>query len=202
VDGRILKNGTPVANVVVKFKDDVSPRQSTTDHGGHYWFTTLAPGSNFNLTFDQTDNPQLTPVADFASLGWIEGNLPRGSQIMELPDFELGLNLSGMIFQLQTPPDGSIYLATAISQNNPIQYYWSDYYQGEAYFVQLGPAGSDLPIWTSGDTTDTFLMWNGTVDNGTHITPGSYWTRVAVRKSLGNYTVTIFSQEHHLVFSP
>ena len=36
VTGRVVRNGTPMANVIVDFADDVAPRSDTTDAGGHY----------------------------------------------------------------------------------------------------------------------------------------------------------------------
>jgi hypothetical protein len=45
-------------------------------------------------------------------------------------------------------------------------------------------------------------MWNGTLDDGTHISQGAYWWRVAVTKSLGNYVLDIFSQQFDILFNP
>ena len=202
VTGRVIQNGTPVANVVVEFTDDVTPRQAGTNPGGHYWFTTLAPGTNFTLTFRQSDNPQMIPITEIASLAWIEGTLPTGVNIIDLPDFEVSVNLNDMIFELQTPADGASYSAAAISTSNPIQFNWSLYNQGGSYQVQVGPDGSNDPIWSSNQLATTSFMWNGTVDDGTHITQGAYWWRVGVTRSLGNYIVVIFTQQFEMQFTP
>ena len=105
-------------------------------------------------------------------MAWIEGSLPTGLDPIQLPDLELSLNLDGMIFGLQSPAQGATYSASAISTSNPIQFVWSVYNQGESYFVELGQNNNDVPIWTSGETTSTNMMWDGTVDNGLHITAG------------------------------
>jgi hypothetical protein len=202
VTGRVLQNGTPLANVMVRFADDVTPRQAITNPGGHYWFITLAPGTNFTLTFDQSDNPRLTPTPEIASLVWVEGTLPTGVDIIDIPDFEVSVNLNGMTFQLQTPIDGSSYSAAAISASNPLQFTWSLYSQGVTYKAQLGPNGSDKPIWSSSQLASTNLMWNGTLDDGTHIPQGSFWWRISVTKSLANYTLIVFTQQFHIRFSP
>jgi len=202
VTGRVIKNGTPVANAVVEFQDDVAPRQSTTNSGGHYWFSTLAPGTTFSLTFNQGDNPQLTPASEIASLAWIEGTLPTGINTIDLPDFEISTYLNGMIFQLQTPVDGATYSAAAISSSNPIQFIWSLYNLGVSYHVELGPNASDQPIWTSSEAASNNLMWNGTLDDGTHISQGAYWWRVAATKSLGNYTLVVYTQQWDILFNP
>ncbi len=202
VTGRVIQNGTPVANVVIEFQDDVAPRQASTNSGGYYWFTTLAPGTTFTLTFNQSDNPQLTPNSEIASLAWIKGTLPTGINIIDLPDFEVSVNLSGMIFELQTPVDGTTYSATPISSSNPIQFVWSLYSLGGSYHVELGPNGSDYPIWTSSHVVSTNLMWDGTLDDDTHISHGTYWWRVAMTKSLGNYTTVIYTQQWDILFNP
>jgi hypothetical protein len=202
VTGRVIYNSTPVANVVVRFADDVTPRQDSTNPGGHYWFVTNAPGTNFTLTFQQSDNPQVTPVAEVASLAWIEGSLPSGVTIIELPDLEISIHLNGVLFGLQAPADGASFSASAISASNLIPFNWTIYNQGESYFVQLGPNGQNDPIWTSNEVTSTTLKWNGTLDNGSHISQGSYWWRVVATKSLGNYTLNAGTQPSDILFSP
>ena len=202
VTGRVVQNGTPVANVMVEFEDDAPPRKNTTNSGGHYSFITLAPGTNFTLTFNQVDNPQLTQVPDIASVAWIEGSLPTGINIIDLPDLDVSLNLEGMIFGLIAPPDGATYSAAVIGPSNPIQFTWTSYNQGNSYYIVLGANGSDDPVWISLDTTSTSLMWNGTLDNGNHISEGAYWWRVAVKKSLGNYRLVAFTQKWDLIFNP
>jgi hypothetical protein len=202
VIGRVVQNGTPVANVVVEFADDAPPRKNTTNSGGHYSFISLAPGTNFTLAFKQVDNPQLTQVPDIASLAWIEGSLPSGISIIDLPDLEMSLNLEGMIFRLIAPADGAPFSEAVISPSNPLQFTWTLYNQGNSYHIELGANGSDEPVWNSGDTTSTSLMWNGTLNDGNHISVGAYWWRVAVNKSLGNYRLVAFTQKWDLIFNP
>jgi len=202
VTGRVIQNGTPVANAIVEFSDDDPSRQATTNPGGHYWFITLAPGTTFTLAFSQVDNPRLTPVPEIASLAWIEGTLPTGVDIIDLPDLEVSLNLDGVRFELQAPADGASYSAATISPSNPIQFIWTPYNLGESYYIVLGANGSEDALWISSDTTTTNLMWNGTLDDGSHISEGAYWWRVAVKNSLGNYKLIAFTQEWDLLFNP
>lgn len=202
VTGRVVQNGTPVANVLVEFADDVSPRQTTTNSSGLYWFTTLAPEADFTLTFNQSDNLRLTPTAQVASLAWIEGALPTGVDIINLPDFEVSTNLNGMFFELLTPTNGFSFSASAISASNPIPFAWSFYYTGETYMVQLGQTGSNDSIWSSDQLSSTSYMWNGTLDDGTHITQGSYWWEVSVTKPLANYILVVFTQQFQIQFNP
>lgn len=202
VTGRIVQNATPVANVLVSFADDTPARQSSTNSGGHYSFTTLAPGTDFILTFNQTDNPNLNPKTEIASLINIEGTLPIGVNPIDLPDVEISINLNGIIFQPQTPVDGAAYSASIINNSNPLQFIWSLYSLGGSYRIELGPNGSDDPTWTSPLLAASNYMWDGTLDDGTHITQGAYWWRVAVIKSLGNYVEEIYTQPFDIIFNP
>jgi len=203
VIGRIIQNGTPVPNVVVWFKDDLpEPRQTTTDAGGHYSFITLAPGTHFTLTFEQADNHQLTPALEVASMAWIEGTLPTGVDTIQLPDFEISLNVNDMLFQLLTPVDGAAYSAANISLSNQIQFVWSLYGQGGSYHVELGPNGSDVPGLSTGQLALPIYWWDGTLDNHNHITEGAYWWRVAVTSSLGPYIFDLYTQPFDLIFNP
>jgi hypothetical protein len=202
VTGRVIQNGTPKSHVIVSFADDVSPRQSITDAGGHYSFITLAPGTNFTLTFKQSDNPGLTPITEIASQGWIEGTLPTGVNPIDFPDLEVSINLNGMIFEPLSPVDGATYSAAGINDANPIQFSWSLYSQGGSYSIELGPNGTNQPTWVSGQLASTSFMWNGTLTDGTHIVAGNYWWRVALKKSLGNYILKLYTQLFDLSFNP
>jgi|GEM_PF-1215695 len=202
VTGRVLQNGTPVANAVMEFSDDNPLRKSNTDSGGHYSFFTLAPGTTFTLAFDQVNNPQLTPLPEIVPLAWIEGTLPTGMNPIELPDLEVSLNIEGMVFRLVTPVDGAAFSAAVISPANPLQFIWAFYYLGDSYYVELGPQESDEPVWVSTNTTSTNMMWNGTLDDGSRISDGDYWWRVGVNKSLGNYKFIAYTPKFDLIFNP
>jgi hypothetical protein len=201
VTGRIIQNATPVANVVMTFADDAAPRQSTTDSGGHYSFVTLAPGTDFILTFDQADNLNLSPAAEIASLILVEGILPTGADPIDIPGIELSLNLDGILFEPQSPIDGASFSASAINSSNPILFIWTLYSLGGSYHVEVGSNGNDEPIWTSALITASNYTWDGTLSDGSHITQGSYWWRVSVTKSLGNYVEVIYTQRYDIIFT-
>lgn len=202
VTGRVVQNGTPVPGVIVEFADDTAPRQSDTNSEGDYWFITLAPGTDYTLTFYQADNPNLTPPSEVASLAWLKGTLSNGGNIIELPDLEVSINLSGNIFELTSPDDGASVSATAISASIPLRFEWSSYNQNGSYHIELGPDGSNIPIWSSSQQAQTYYMWDGTLDDDSHITQGTYWWRVAVTKSLGNAILVVFTQPFVLIFTP
>jgi hypothetical protein len=203
VTGRVLRNEIPSGNVSVEFKDDVAPRRSSTNHDGYYWFTSLAPGTAFSLTFDQAGNPALSSAINITSLAWLEGTLPTNiSPIITLPDLEISIDLDDIFFELQTPTDGAAYSSAVINSSNKIQFIWNPYTSGGPYHVELGPHGSDQPIWTSSQDTSLYTFWDGTLDNGNHITQGTYWWRVAITRLLGNYTEVIFTQPWDIQFNP
>ncbi len=202
VTGRVVQNGTPLPNVVVRFEDDTPQRQSPTNSGGHYSFVTLAPGTNFILTFKQSDNPGLTPAAEITSLALIKGTLPTAVNPIDLPDLEISINQSGMFFALGAPVDGAAYSAGAINASTPLPFSWSLYSQGGSYSVELGPHGVDQPTFVTGQLAATSYMWDGTLTDGTHITAGNYWWRVAVTKSLGNYILVLYTQPFDLTINP
>jgi len=202
VKGRVVQNGTPVANAVVEFTDDTPARKRTTSSGGHYSFITLAPGTSFTLLFNQVDNPQITPVSEIASLAWIEGTLPTGIDTISLPDLEVSLNVGGINFEPLTPPDGATFSAAVISPANPLQFSWTLYNQGVSYYVELGVNGSEDSIWTSPEIVTNNWMWNGRLDDESHISEGNYWWRVAVNKSVGDYNLIAFTQKGDLIFNP
>lgn len=201
VTGRILQNGTPVSNVLVEFEDDTPSRQSSTDSSGHYWFITLAPGTSFSLTFNQSDNPNLRPSDEVSSLAWFEGSLPTGVDTIDFPDFEISLYLDGMIFELQNPISGAAYSADVISSSNPLQFAWSLYNPGGSYHIELIDYDTDELVWSSNQLGSTSYMWDGTLNDGTHITEGVYYWRVGVTRSLGNYVETVFSQAWYLLIN-
>jgi hypothetical protein len=202
VAGRILQNGTPVAGVVVEFADDTAPRQSSTNSSGDYRFTTLAPGTDYTLAFYQADNPTLSPPSEIASLAWLEGTLSGGGEVIELPDLEISINLSGNLFELTNPDDQASVSAAIIGALDPVQFIWSSYNQNGTYHIELGPDGSDTPVWSSSQQTSNNLMWNGILDDGSHITQGTYWWRVGVKKSLANGVLVVFTQPFDLIFDP
>ena len=202
VTGRVIQNGTPMPNVVIRFEDDTPQRQSSTNAGGHYSFITLAPGSNFLLTFKQSDNRGLTPVTEITFLALIKGTLPTAVNPIDIPDLEISINQGGMLFALSSPVDGAAYPAGAINSSNQLQFSWSLYSQGGSYSVELGPNGVDQPTFVSGQQAATSYMWDGTLTDGTHIIAGDYWWRVAVTKSLGNYVLVIYTQQFDISFNP
>jgi len=202
ITGMVVLNGVPVPGISVSFRDDQPTRSDITDSQGRYWFTTYAIGVDFLLSFEKGENPQYTPSTLFASTALLYGYLPSGSSVITLPDLELSLVLNGQVFEPTSPIEGATYSTTIITGANPIQFAWTSYNQAEFYYVELSPGDSDLLLWGSENTTSTNVMFNGTLDDGTHIAAGTYYWFIAANRSINDYTLTVYTQPHSLVIIP
>jgi hypothetical protein len=202
ISGRVLQNNAPLAGVIVSFQDDQPARTAVTDAQGRYWFTTLAIGVDFVLAFEQSANPQLASSTQIASTALMYGYLPTSGTVVNLPDLEISLMLNGQIFEPSSPVDGAVFSAANITTSNPIQLMWTTYPQVEYYYAELSRLGTDELLWGSENTTSTNVMFDGTLDDGTKITAGSYYWVVAADRLSGDYTLTIYSQLRDIVINP
>ncbi len=202
ISGRVVLNGSPIAGVSVSFRDDQPTRSSLTDAQGHYWFTTYAIGVDFLLSFEQRNNPQYSPTTLFASTALLYGYLPSGSSVITLPDLEISLVLNGQSFEPALPIEDATYSSTVITSANPIQFTWTSYYQAVFYYVELSPSDNDLLLWGSENATSTNVMFNGTLDDGTHIAAGTYDWFVAANRAVNDYTLTVYTPPRSLVINP
>lgn len=202
VSGRVVQSGVPLAGITVEFRDDQPVRTAVTDAEGRYWFKSFAIGANFTLTFIQAANPQLSTSTQIASTALLYGYLPSGSQIITLPDLEVSLVVNGQIFEASTPLDGAAFNTTNITPANPIQFVWTTYSQADYYYVELTIPETDELIWSSENTTSTNTMFNGTLDDNTHITAGSYYWMVAASRPTGGYQLIAYTHPHTLIINP
>jgi hypothetical protein len=202
ISGRVVQNGTPLAGITVEFRDDQPARTAVTDSEGRYWFKTMAIGADFTLTFDQTANPQLTTSTPIAYIALMYGYLPAGSQVISLPDLEISLVLNGQTFEATSPADGAAYSAATITSANPVPFVWTAYNQADMYYVELTTAETDEILWGSENTTSTTVMFDGTLDDGTNISAGSYRWLVAASRPTGNYRLVVYTRPRSLLVNP
>lgn len=202
ISGRVVQNGAPVAGVSVSFRDDQPPRTFVTDSQGRYWFTTYAIGVDFLLSFEQSANPQYASTTTIASTALLYGYLPSGSTVITLPDLEISLVLNGQSFDPTTPLDGAVFNSANITSANPIQFVWTTYNQAEYYYVELSPTATDEILWGSENTVSTSTMFNGSLDDGTQISTGTYRWFVAANRTINDYSLVIYTQPHSLVINP
>ena len=119
ISGRVVQNNAPLAGVVVSFRDDQPSRTAVTDAQGRYWFTTLAIGIDFVLTFEQSTNPQLASSTQIASTALIYGYLPTSGTVVNLPDLEISVVLNGQTFEPTIPVDGAVFSADQHHRQQP-----------------------------------------------------------------------------------
>ena len=200
--GQVLLNGTPLAGLTLSFVDDQPARNAVTNAEGRYWFTTYALGADFTILFEQSANPQLPASNQRASIAILQGVIPSGSQVISLPNMELSLVIEGQTFELLTPANEAAYSAAVITAANQIQFSWSTYNQADLYYVELEDNDTDEIVWSSDDTTDTYVMFDGTLDNSTHITQGIYTWMAAASRPLTSYRLTVYAQPRSLVMNP
>ncbi|HSQ16279.1 MAG TPA: carboxypeptidase regulatory-like domain-containing protein [Anaerolineales bacterium] len=199
ISGRVVQNNAPLAGVVVSFRDDQPTRTAVTDAQGRYWFTTLAIGIDFVLTFEQSTNPQLASSTQIASTALIYGYLPTSGTVVNLPDLEISVVLNGQTFEPTSPVDGAVFSAANLTT---IQLVWTAYPQVEYYYAELSRIDTDELLWGSENTTSTTVMFDGNLDDGTKITAGSYYWVVAANRPSGDYYLTIYSQLRDIVINP
>jgi hypothetical protein len=202
ISGRVTLNGVPVAGVTVSFRDDQPSRSAITDSQGRYWFTTYAIGVDFLLSYEQAANPQVTPATSIASAVSLYGYLPSGTTLITLPDLEISLVIAGQSFEPTTPLSGATFSVANITAANPIQFVWTTYNQAQDYYIELCQADNDAILWGSENTTSTNVMFDGILDDSTHITAGSYNWYVAANRVLNDYTITVYTQPRSLVVIP
>jgi hypothetical protein len=190
VTGRVVKDGIPVeAGVTVKLEDPNYTVVGTanTDAQGVYTFDGLTVSSaEFNVLFSKEFNERYDD-AEVVSWTWL-GPVTVSETTTELPDFEVGL-LS--FEQIHPPPEESLSV-DEISAQNLLTFEWTPYPGASVYWVDL-MQGDDLNlVWQSPFVDTTAVGFNGTLDDDSHITPGTYWWGVGASKEVGEYELTAY----------
>jgi hypothetical protein len=207
VTGRLVKDGAPVeAGVTVKLEDQAYAIvvTATTDARGLYTFANLTtpgllstPGPGFNVLFAQEWNEQYD-VGDVVSWAWLGPlTISRGATV-QVPDLEISL----LGFEQVTPPSGASFSAGEISAQNPLTFEWALYPAASAYWVDL-TKGDDLNrVWQSTLVDTTQVPFDGTLEDGSHVTVDTYWWGVGARKDAGEYQLTVYGYLPTLAITP
>lgn len=199
--GRVLKDGAPVeAGVTVKLEDQAYAvvATATTDAQGIYTFGNLtALGSGFNVLFAQEWNEQYD-TGEVASWAWLGPLTVLRETAVEVPDFEIGL----MGFEQLTPPSGTSLSAGDISAQNPLTFEWAPYPQSSAYWVDLTKGDDFNRVWQSALVETTSVAFDGTLDDGSHVTADTYWWGIGARKDVGGHFLTAYGYLSTLVITP
>lgn len=193
-------DGAPVqAGVTVKLDQTYAIVATTTTNAqGIYTFDHLtAFDTDLDLLFAQEWSGQYD-VNEVVSWAWLGSfTVSRGTTVA-LPDFEIGL----LGFEQVDPPTGTSLSASDISAQNPLTFEWSPYPDASAYWVDL-TKGEDLTIvWQSVLVDTTSVAFDGTLNDGSHVTADTYWWGVGARKDAGDYQLTIYGYLPALVVTP
>ncbi|MBN2146116.1 MAG: hypothetical protein JW726_01965 [Anaerolineales bacterium] len=195
IEGRVLLNGQPAANVALAFEGN-DTYDATTDSEGKYVFGVPEDETDVFIIFRYEDNQSLTPTTDVTIEAWLEGEVPDGATTLTLPDMEIGLLINSQRFELTSPANGATYQGSAISASNPVPFAWN-IYPGSGTVSRY-----DVFITTRGDIDDSpswsFPTQNLSASLTSSIPAGQYWAAVRVVLESGDFNISITSRPNDL----
>ena len=149
--------------------------QQIETSGGDYRFENLpASAEGYNVVFTQASNAQFG-VDEVVSWVWI-GPLPvQDGAVVDVPDLEIGL--LGLI---QTNPPADAFL-DPITPQTPLEFVWAPYPDASRYWVELHAGRALDRVWQSDPIGSTSVTFDGTLDSGEMLAPGTYWWRVGAQ---------------------
>ena len=198
VTGRVLNKGTPVPNITISLEGPAI-LTTTSDAQGRYQFQVNWMDEDYSVVFSLEENPQLSPASDYLLWSWVESYLEGNA---EIPDIEISTAPDGNVFTQSSPVNGSSFSAAQITVDNPLTFEWTAFAQAEEYWVDLGLDGDVTSEWVSDTMTDRFVDFDGTLLNGTHITPGAYWWAVGTLRLEADFYIMTYTQTWTLSITP
>jgi hypothetical protein len=201
VSGRIVRDGASVgAGTVVELEGRDTAR-ATTDANGRYAFDSASLEGTFNVVFAHELNAQYT-ADQVASWAWLEGEAPSDDAGVELPDLEISLEAGSERFEQVAPAAGASFSAGQISPRTPLTFEWKPYAEATSYWVDLGREGDAAPVWQSLLTSRTSTSFNGTLNDETSITAGTYWWSVGAQTQMGEFEFFVYGWPRALIIEP
>jgi hypothetical protein len=188
ISGRVLLDGAPPESAVRLTLEDQATLvvRELEVTGGSYRFEALpASAEGYNVTFTQDRNPEFG-VDDVVSWAWIGPAAVRDGCVTSLPDLEIGLL---GLHQLNPSLDAFIGMGAA-TPANPLVFKWTPYPAASRYWVDLHAGGTLARVWQSGVVTTESVAFDGNLDNGETLQPGTYWWRVGAQVDGINLTVS------------
>jgi hypothetical protein len=179
------------AGIVVELEGRDTAR-TTTDADGRYAFDSASLEGTFNVVFAYEWNAQRYTAGEVVSWAWLEGGAPSDDAGVELPDLEISLEIDSERFEQVAPAAGASFSAGQISSQAPLTFEWAPYPRAGHYWVDLGREGEATPVWQSPLTAFTSVSFNGTLNDETAITAGTYWWSVGAQKQIGAYKAFAF----------
>lgn len=200
----MVNKKSPIANVTITLEvilstQDTVVMTTTSDNNGAFQFEVNYTEKSYNVVFSLESNPQLTPASDYVAWSWIESELIDD---IEIPDLEISSAPDGDLFEQSQPPNNGSYSASQISFQNPLTFEWNSYPQGEQYWVDLGRQGEERTLWSSLAVMDLFVDFDGTLDDDTKISQGTYWWAVGSLQSPPGFRIFTYTHDWTLVISP
>jgi hypothetical protein len=186
IRGRILLNGTPPDGVVWLTLEDQAYQalRAVEVAGGDYRFENLpASAEGYNVVFMQGSNPQFG-VEEVVSWAWIGPLAVQDGAVVDLPDLEIGL-----LGLTQTDPPADAFVG-AITPQAPLTLAWDPYPDASRYWVDLHAGRALQRVWQSDAVAGTSVSFDGILDSGETLTPGTYWWRVGAQVDGINMTLS------------
>ena len=177
IRGRILLNGAPPEGVVWLTLEDQAyqPLRALEVSGGDYRFENLpASVAGYNVVFMQASNPQFG-VDDVVSWAWIGPLAVRNGAEVDVPDLEIGL-----LGLTQTDPPADAFVG-AITPQAPLTLEWDPYPDASRYWVDLHAGRALQRVWQSDAVDGMTVSFDGILDSGETLAPGTYWWRVGAQ---------------------
>jgi len=201
LSGRLVKDGIPVsADVTVKLEDQNYAIFATTstDENGFYTFDNLTTlGQSLNVLFAQEWNEQYD-IGEVVSWAWLGPVTLSSGSTVELPDIDIALLGLNQI----SPTPGTSLPGSQISAQNPVIFEWTPQPAASSYWVDLTKGDELTHIWQSVLVETTSVAFDGSLDDGSQITPDTYWWGIGARRDIGNYRLTIYGYLPTLVITP
>jgi len=185
------------AGTVVELEGRETVR-TTTNANGRYAFDSASLEGTFNVVFAHEWNAQRYTADQVASWAWLEGAAPSDDTGIQLPDLEISLEVNSERFEQVEPAAGASFSAGQISPRTPLTFEWTPY-SGAGYWVDLGREGETGPVWKSLLTSLTSISFNGTLNDETSITAGTYWWSVGAQKQMGAFKLFVYGWPRALI---
>lgn len=198
ISGRITYNGSPAAQglTLILEEDRIFSTVTSIKVGaeGRFTFSGIPVSENgFNVLFAQEWNGSIYDIDQVISWGWIGPIDVISGQVLQLPDFEIGQRG----FSQKSPASDASFSAASISAASPLTFEWTAYQPGTSNWVDLTRGEAQTQVWQSDLISGTTIAFDGTLTDGSHITPGEYWWGVGAFSDIGDFTQTIYGYLFH-----
>jgi hypothetical protein len=188
----LLLDGQEVEPGVVLVLEDQAfntVEEITMGPDGRYHFEDLAPtDQGYNVAFSWERN-QTYGLDEVVAWGWIGPVAYADQEAVQLPDLDIGLlGLEHIRPEPDAPLSGS-----SISAARPLTFVWDFHPTAARYWVDILAGPSFERVWRSPFTLSTSIDFDGQLDSGGHIQPGTYWWAIGGQSTRQGYQLTVYS---------